>query len=285
MNKDRLIFSGPSRAGWHRLDTFLRCPRRYAMNQSHQSDMGEALVRGILVHQGLAHYYALQKDPTAELYDPRRAMHEVAYWMNEEKPNDLWQKWADHLETMPDQYALKWAGQENSWEIVGVEEEMGVRIQDPAYDTSYIYTQRADLVIRHKHTGLYHIVDHKTAGYAPPQVHRRYSMSGQFVGYSWLGKLKWGKEFGGVILNVIQVPTLHKDPTYIFARPALEPTPRAVQDFKNTILHAERGIAKLRLDVGHESTDAANWPAVYGEGPPCLGPYAPCPFREHCRGS
>ena len=72
-----LLDTGPSPFGWHRYETFLRCPQLYAWTY-HAKEPGEdgrALAMGSLVHVGLAHHYARMRetqqgrDATA-YYDP-----------------------------------------------------------------------------------------------------------------------------------------------------------------------------------------------------------------------
>ena len=46
----KLLNAGPSEAGWHRLQTVLRCPRLYALGTDWDKP---ALVKGSLVHIGL----------------------------------------------------------------------------------------------------------------------------------------------------------------------------------------------------------------------------------------
>lgn len=63
----KLIDPGPSRRGWHRLQSVLKCPR-YAAWSAFEREHGNercpspALIKGSLMHIGLAHHYQIKKD-------------------------------------------------------------------------------------------------------------------------------------------------------------------------------------------------------------------------------
>ena len=77
MAEQRILFTGPSPRGWHRLQTVLECPQKFAweyrwgregydaaervaahMNVPKEEPDKPGLNRGTLLHLGLAHYYA-----------------------------------------------------------------------------------------------------------------------------------------------------------------------------------------------------------------------------------
>ena len=97
MSNPRILFTGPSPRGWHRLQTALECPQKFAWEYRYgkvgfddprriallsdklkqaeeQKSNSPALVRGTLIHLGLAHYYArlreTQNGRDPELYLP-----------------------------------------------------------------------------------------------------------------------------------------------------------------------------------------------------------------------
>src|SRR5690348_7528301 len=91
-----LINTGPSERGWHRLESYLRCPQLYAWGYGRGGRVEEQgaafadrfpasnpLVRGSIGHAGLAHVYARLKavqegrDPD-DYYLPTKAMELVA---------------------------------------------------------------------------------------------------------------------------------------------------------------------------------------------------------------
>ncbi len=81
VNGKILINAGPSPRGVHRLEQVLICPQLYAYKHRLGKDMGskDALVKGSLVHVGLAHYYAQlravqRKEDPAAYHDPMDAI-------------------------------------------------------------------------------------------------------------------------------------------------------------------------------------------------------------------
>ena len=80
-----LIDPGPSRKGWHRLAKVLRCPRLYALsyNVEHRTSdepPAEPLIKGSLMHVGLAHHYAQKSDlyDDVDIYSPADAVEALA---------------------------------------------------------------------------------------------------------------------------------------------------------------------------------------------------------------
>lgn len=60
-----LLDTGPSPFGWHRYETFLRCPQLYAWShktEKAEGETGRALALGSMVHVGLAHHYARMRE-------------------------------------------------------------------------------------------------------------------------------------------------------------------------------------------------------------------------------
>lgn len=246
------------------------------MSKVYPREMTEPLVRGTLIHQALAQHYMRKVDPIYA--SPVDGIYHAAELGNKEVPSPLWDKWAVALEKMPAMYQAYWDRIEAHFEVLGVEHEYGIHFTDKGQRR--LYTQRADLVVKDRRTGLIYIVDHKSAAHASPAVSQRYSLSGQFVGYRFFGQESYKEKFGGVILNVI---TVGKNGDFSFARPPLDAAPQAVMDFKATVLHAYRTRDRLREDIGPEEDTARQWPGVFQEGPPCLGPYEPCPHRDYCK--
>ena len=171
------------------------------------------------------------------------------------------------------QYELRWAAEQ--WEVVEVERELAATIEDKERREAYLYTQRADLIVRNPTTGLLYIVDHKTTSRLTAKTLRRYTLSGQFRGYAFFGRGFLGNKFGGVILNMIQWP--RGDGGAMFQRSDLEPAPHADKTFKDTVIYAER----LIRDLTPRHNDPMAWPGVHHETG-CWTPYGPCEYHTRC---
>ena len=161
-DSDRLlIFTGPSPRGWHRLQLFLECPQRYAWNYiaglKGINEDAPPLVKGSLVHLGLAQHYAQirekQNGRDPKLYfDPIEAI-DV---MIEAKPH--WKEHGELAKRVIDAYLLKWRNER--FKVVAVEELLEAEIE------GYRFTGRMDLVVEDS-AGKVWIIDHKTTGTAP----------------------------------------------------------------------------------------------------------------------
>tara|TARA_R100000951_G_scaffold31834_1_gene27201 strand:- start:1112 stop:1948 length:837 start_codon:yes stop_codon:yes gene_type:complete len=272
-----LIDPGPSEAGWHRLQTALQCPRKYALGREKSYTLSDPLVKGVLVHLGLAQYYARMKaklngqDPD-EFYEPIAGIGKLALDNYTEDKNELWMEHAALAQHVVASYINHWKF--DKWEPLYIEEQFRSHVTDDE-GNRFLYTQRADLIVKDS-GGKIWIVDHKTTFRISPKTVRRYTLSGQFLGYRVLGKRAFGANFGGVVLNMIQLPrTLKESPSY--KRPTLEPAPYALRTFKQTLIAAE-GIIKQHQHLD----DPMLWPAVHHETA-CWTPYGPCPYHETCQ--
>ncbi len=270
----QLLNAGPSEAGWHRLQTVLRCPRLYALGTDWDKP---ALVKGSLVHIGLAHHYKRMQseqrgeDPD-EWYRAGEAITCLSIQEYARTGSELWMQFAEIAQRVVENYEFHWNAEQ--WEIIGVEKELRANVYDEELDTTYLYTQRADLIVRDR-GGNVHIIDHKSTARIAPKVVKRYALSGQMLGYQLFGRKLWGEKFAGVMLNMLQFPK-SLDGKFEFTRPTLESAPVAVQDLKQTIIYAERIIRKYKDLPPNE------WPAVYHETA-CWTPYGECPKANICK--
>ena len=268
----KLLNAGPSEAGWHRLQSVLQCPRKYALQQQTPWQGSEATIKGSLMHIGLAHHYMLQKEPEGDWHTPIDAVDELAQVEYERGDDGRWLEYPEMIKQTLLEYIQHWKGEH--WEVLHVEEEIKVHLYDEVRRQKYLYTQRPDLIVQDR-WGKVWIVDHKTAGRVSPTTIRRYALSGQFLGYKLLGKTFFKEKFAGVVPNMIQHP--NKKGGAQFARPNLEPAPIAQQRHKQTLLHAER----LIRDHQH-LTDPMDWPGVHHEDA-CWTRYGACPFHNKCQ--
>jgi hypothetical protein len=258
----------------------LQCPRKFALNREGRVWVTTPpLVKGSLVHVGLAHYYALQasKEGDEPLYSPREAVQVLAEREYEKTEQSMWLDFVELCQHTVDCYIAHYEGER--WYPLYIEEQFRAQVSTPRMwegtqvPRTFLFTQRADLVVR-DHLGKVWIVDHKTSGRINKAANR-YTLSGQFLGYQMFGRKAFKKDFGGVILNLIQHPRTCDD-TPVFRRLRTEPAPWAVKTFKQTLIHAEDLIAR------YNDLDTMDWPAVHHETA-CMTPYGPCPHAETCQ--
>jgi len=260
-----LIDTGPSPRGWHRIELFLTCPMRYYWRKvAGVEDPPRApLVRGTLGHAMLAHHYAQQVavlrglDP-ATFYSALEASQIIA-----DRYGDLGQRCrADALRGF-ERYRSTYVAE--NFEVIGIERLLETRFE------GFLYTARADLIVKVASTGKVWIYDHKVVGRIDDRTFRRYTLSGQFLGLHHLGIANYGRDFGGVIINVVGC----NDGKLERAAPA--PAPWALVRFPKNVAMAERRIADLE-----GAGDVSLWPMATSEHA-CVGPYGFCDFFDKCR--
>ena len=269
MNNDErlLIHTGPSPAGWHRLQLFLECPQRYAWNYlaglKGINEDAPPLVKGSLVHLGLAQHYAQlrekqnRRDPKL-YFDPIEAI-DV---MIEVKPH--WKEHGELAKRVIDEYLLKWRNER--FKVVAVEELLEAQIE------GYRFTGRMDLVVEDSEGRIW-IIDHKTTGRLQAQQRKFYSVSGQILGYQTLGKIHFGERFGGMRLNMIQ-----HGGDFKFERFDVQPAPKLLAKWPSAVKDAEESIQKL-IDEGRPADE---WPIAPSELV-CFHRYGPCNYVEQCK--
>lgn len=266
----QLLNAGPSPRGWSRLGTMLQCPQRYAWTYvlppeeggGRPNTISPALIRGSMIHTGLAHHYQRMQtrvnggDPE-EFYKPVDAMHMQAI-----QEGDDWIKEIDYCSSALQAYISHY-GME-TFEVVGVEQTMYANIGP------YQVTGRADLIIRDTN-GKVWIVDHKTTGRINNSQQKYYGISGQLIGYEFMGRQIFGDEWGGMLLNLIQ----HRSP-YKFVRHELPPAPNMLVRFPEMVRIAEERIETLK------DTPVDQYPMAMNELV-CYHRYGACEFVEKCR--
>jgi len=263
-----LIHTGPSPAGWHRLQLFLECPQRYAWNYlaglKGINNDAPPLVKGSLVHLGLAQHYsrvkAIQKGEDPEqFYEPNEAIDVMG-----EVQGGPWKEFGPLAKDVMDEYLLRWRNER--FKVVAVEELLEAQI------SGYRFTGRMDLVIEDGEGKIW-IVDHKTTGRLNPKQRRFYSVSGQILGYQWLGKLHFKERFAGMKLNMIQ-----HGGDFKFQRFDVEPAPKLFAKWPTAVKDAEEGIEKLMA----EGRPADEWPIAPSELV-CFHRYGACNYLEQCK--
>jgi len=275
----KLIDPGPSRRGWHRLQNALKCPRLAAWSARDREAQSEscpsaALIKGSLLHVGLAHYYAQKFEGHAhqgsEYYDPVDAITKLV----ESQPaahQDQWSEWVPMVTKTLLNYMLHW--QNESWTPWEIEKELETTIRDEERGNDFLYTQRVDAVFMHPQNGKCWFVDHKSTFKIMDKTTKKYSLSGQFLGYNLLGMRKYGPNFGGVLLNMIGWGNAKSGPE--FQRITLPAAPFSQERFEKTLVYAER-----ILD-DHKGQEPGEWPGVHHETA-CWTTYGPCKYFDRC---
>ena len=272
MIEPKLINAGPSERGWHRLESFNRCPQLYAYEKLANLEwpLSPPLVKGILVHIGLAHYYQRKQaaecglDPD-EWYEPIEAMGVVAADLG-----PMGAEWLPLATRALQGYAAYYAGERHT--VVEVEKELRADVWVTELSQTVLYTQRADLIT--EKDGKVYIWDHKTGFRTGPQMTTRYILSGQFQGLRWFGQKTYGDKFGGIILNQVGLGGRE----IIYKRPAIPPAPNMLKQFPQVISDAEAGIAAL----GRSGRDPWEYPKAASEQV-CITPYGRCPGFALCQ--
>ena len=269
-----LLDAGPSPKGWSRLATILQCPQKYAYTYLLPEDQGggkgagnsPALIKGSLVHTGLAHHYRRmmadqQGEDRSQWYEPLMAMQFQAYKEGED--------WEEQLEASQDTvkaYISHYGVEE--FKIVAVEEMIYTNIG------SHMVTGRADLIIQQRSTGKVWIVDHKTTSRISSAQVKYYGISGQLIGYEYMGRELFGEHWGGMLLNQIQHTKEGKPNKY--NRVELPPAPNMLARYPKIVRDAEARIEEL------ENRGVHDYPMAMHELT-CFHRYGACRFVDMCR--
>jgi hypothetical protein len=268
-----LINSGPSQRGWHRCELFLICPQLYAWRYHTNllDKKSQYLVRGAIGHTGLAHHYARmqqrqQKQDPDLFYTPAEGMALTASTFG-----------ALGAEMLPitrrtvEEYITEHACEE--WRVLHVEKEFTTELSDSS-GRKTLFTMRPDLIVEALGGGMRTkwILDHKFVS-TVSKASTRYTNSGQFLALQHLGRALYGKDFGGVIVNGLQVA-----PHCKFRRIPVDPSPYRLRRFPSDVLDAEEQI--VRLEASGRAAD--EWPAAPSEHT-CVGPYGACDAYQLCR--
>jgi len=263
----KLLETGPSPRGWHRIQTMLECPQKYAYTYEteggREKTVSPALIKGSLMHLALAHHYMRQKnreqgeDPD-EWLPPKQAVEMLSI-----KEGGVWEEHIDTVNNCYDEYTAYWV--HDSFRVLAVEQLAYVKIGE------YALTGRFDLVMEDSRGGVW-VVDHKTTSRLHANQRKFYAISGQLKGYAYMARQHYGARFKGVLLNQIQ----HKTPCK-FARIELPPAPNLMKKFPQIITDAEERISYLQ-----KSRKPDNYPLAANELT-CFTRYGACKFLDRCQ--
>ena len=264
----KILNTGPSPRGWHRLQTVLQCPQKYAwkfeMGMDRRPTDSPALIKGTMMHLILAqHYYRLKnategQDPD-EWEEPRIALKRQA-----EEEEGRWDPFLEQIETCFDAYLSHY--KTDNFKVLEVERLAWGQIDE------HTFTGRFDLVMEDV-AGRVWVVDHKTTARLLKRQIQYYGVSGQLIGYSYLAKQIYGDRFHGMLLNQIQ----HTG-KFNFQRLSLPPAPYLLERFPQTVRDAEERIAQLKKS----GRSPLEWPMAMNEMT-CYGRYGACDFLENCK--
>lgn len=283
MTTPKILNAGSSGEwGWHATELAMRCPQLFAYHHRiKDADLDGnrgALLRGSMVHQGLAHHYARLQNAQAGL-DPNEwalpddAVYACCEALGKETGDTSPLKYLESSRNIVADYIAHYGGTEKL-DVIAVEEVFTAEI------AGYKFTQRLDLVAR-RENGKVYIFDHKTTGRISPTSAERYTLSGQFLGMATFGRNLWGTDFGGVIVNLIgcgPVDGYSAAGATTFQRAELDPAPHALRLFPLTVKDARDRIAELDAS----GRDPWEWPKVFSEQT-CVGPYGRCDGFNLCR--
>lgn len=286
-----LLDAGPSRVGWHRHATFLRCHQLYAYQQVLKMQFEESapLIRGSLIHIGMAHYWvrrALAKGPlTMNLHEgsvelkspddvmtPALAIESLAL---KQAWRTAWLRWSPLAQDALAAYEVEQAVAPDNFRPIGVEIELLCQIH------GWDYSQRADLVVQDLTTGKIWIEDHKHTALLSEDTVDAFSIDGQFLGLYWLGRLFYGEQFGGVYAHMIDIGRAGTKGrgTFKFKRIPVTPSVPLLREFPDTVREVREEIDRL-LASGR---DPWKWRKAMNQLS-CVHRYGRCEAWELCHG-
>ena len=268
----KLIDTGRSEYGWSTIGSLLACPQRWAWEQAEraekvESNQANALQRGTLVHQGLAHHYihrveGVQSD---EFYGMLAALEasEIGSRMmyhDAEQYNYLRKLLMDYVEAFTET--------DDRFVTLAVEKQFVTNID------GHKLTYKADLILEDPATGKVYFVDHKTTSSTLNAITSRYTLSGQMLFAQLIGRATHKENWGGVLINGVR--TNEKIVNSQFGRFPLESAPAALAQFRDTILHA----FELRDRLAGRPVDT--YPRAFNETV-CESKYGQCAFFYRCQ--
>lgn len=265
----KLIHTGPSPRGFHRLGLAAQCLQRFAWERRDPNPVElphtPPLARGILIHVALAHHYAQIRayqqgqDPT-EWWDAPSAVDEVAR-------REGIQKYAKCAKEAYAHYRAKYPPEVEAqeMEVLMVEDIAHTIIAD-----RYLLTGRMDLVYRDL-GGRIHVMDHKSSARITARHKVFYSIHGQLFAYLRMAREKYG-QVATLKVNLIQ----HTTPK--FDRFDLPRAAFLEASFEQIIIDMEERIEAMDA-IGRPYDQ---WPKAVNELT-CFSRYGVCPFIERCQ--
>jgi len=293
----KLLDAGSSGRGWSWRESILRCPQQFAYKTLLNLDEGskEPLIKGSLVHTGLAHANVellCDQNAWANEYAPwRDAIREQAKQEDQAIGyGEAWQKWVELATETVGAYLV----QRMPPKVIAVEHRIEIWVDadgnlvDPPVDAErrsamatdprlallgppYLHTSRIDL-LEQDPMGQFWVTDYKTCYRIDARKRDGFALSGQILGLTRWGAETYGRDFGGSALQMLRL-VAGRDR---FPRVLPAAAPWALRSWGQTIVESEQRLARL-LDK-----DPMEWPKTFSEQGPCMDRYGPCSFRDFC---
>lgn len=269
----QLIPSNYTSMGWSKIGSMMMCPRKYALSylapkedKQESSSPNPAMIKGILIHQGLAHYYAslIENADTKALYTFEEAMYKKC------EQNPLWMPYLDACTQTVQEYIFHYTstGEHDKMNVLHVEKLVKTSID------GHTITGRVDMIVEDLRERKVWFVDHKTTNKLEDQL-EYYSISGQMLGYQYMGGKMYGDRFGGMIVNIIKVSDGDGDAK--MHRAKVLSAPNMLQSFPQTVKHS------ISLMKRFESQPIENYPMTMHELV-CFHRYGACRHLNKCKG-
>jgi hypothetical protein len=145
-------------------------------------------------------------------------------------------------------------------------------LHETMIDGRYLFTGRFDLIVEDM-VGRIWVIDHKTTGFIKSAQKEFYSVSGQLIGYTHMGREKYGDKLAGMKINLVQIGDKSA-----FERINLPRAPFLEQNFVRFVVDTEEAIE--RMEASGRRFD--QWPKAMNEMT-CYGRYGACNFIEWCK--
>jgi hypothetical protein len=293
----KLLNAGSSGRGWSWREALLRCPQQFAYEKllGLQRENREALIKGSLVHIGLAHANVellCEQNGWENDHMPwRDAIAELALQEDHEIGHgEAWQQWVELATgTVADYLA-----QREAPTVIAVEHRVEMWIDadgslvDPPVDAEkrsamatdpklalmgppYLHTSRIDLLERDRY-GRYWVTDYKTCYVIDARKRDGFALSGQILGLTLWGAKTYGRDFGGSALQMLRLIKKRDR----FPRVIPSPAPWALKEWGKSVVESEERLARLL------AKDPRHWPKTFSEQGPCMDRYGPCSYRDYC---
>lgn len=321
MTNLRLLNCGPSLRGWSHQEKILICPYQWAL--SHLGEPrgipADPLIKGSLVHTGLAHYWSIRMG-VANLLDPVTAVQVQA--ANEDRELSVkfgyctaWAKHAplamqavrmyveagiySHLRPVAVEHQVElWVDYDRAnqmWRLVPAPSDAQHRMQLArehrwvefyVLGAPWLTTFRADAVVQLADQR-FAIVDHKTGYKLDTRKEKGFQSSGQMLQYQMYGALAWPGQWGGVHIGFVNLGMLDKGPKHALASFQVVSRPEAVAMFPQIAgQRAEMMAGLIRQGLRADgSVDLSHFPRAFSESLACVGRYANCEFLDRCTGA
>lgn len=188
-----------------RFKAYMACEQRHAYRYTeHWEEVlrGPALLVGTCLHIGMEAWWGTR--------DAKEAVLETQRASKEEGLLEEYPYLATQAAALVALYCEVWA--EDEWETIEVEKEFVAPMPDPAFGGTYkdwMIAGKIDVIVRHKKTGHYYLMDHKTANQdvSDGSVYWQKLLFDPQISMYHIGAKHLGYDIKGFIYDVIRKPT------------------------------------------------------------------------------